>query len=156
MGMADMKCSNCGKPVTQDMEYCPACGEQVGNEDDDTNCGNCGEPVAQPMEYCPACGEQIGEDDTEAGQRDDGVPWKQHGEVEPTESQEGYSSAVVVGVAIAAVVVGLVVGYYFAMDSATTSVIDCYNTHIANELRPSGQGFATCLQNEGMSIRVPE
>jgi len=68
---------------------------------------------------------------------------------------EGYSFTTLVVAVIIALAIGYFVGHAAAMSSAEASVIDCYNTHIVG-INPSGQGFVTCLQNEGMSISIQE
>ena len=75
---------------------------------------------------------------------------------EKRRNMDGYPLRTVLGVAFAGILIGLFIGYSTGMGSASASVIDCYNTHLANELRPSGEAFAACLQNEGMSINLQE
>jgi len=139
--MASLKCGNCASEVSRDMEYCPNCGESIG-EDEPFKETTTREETAQKSD------EQANNDD---------VPWKQYGDVERGSSSktdsEGYSLTTLVVAAAITLVVGYFVGHAVAMSSAEAAVIDCYNTHISG-LGTSGQGFATCLQNEGMSINI--
>jgi len=46
------------------------------------------------------------------------------------------------------------IGYFYAEHTITASmeaaVTECYNTHIANEVSPSTEGFTSCLRNNGL------
>jgi len=117
------------------------------------------------MEFCPSCGDQLNEDDSSTDperkptpdQNDgDDVPWQQHGSPSSDTSgseDSGYSLTALVMMALIALGIGYFVGHAVGMSSAETSVIDCYNTHIQG-LSPSGQGFASCLNNEGFNIQL--
>ena len=56
-----MNCSKCKKPIPEDSEFCPYCGNVV----DRTMlplCGNCGRAVPEDSEFCPYCGTAVLQD----------------------------------------------------------------------------------------------
>lgn len=56
-----MNCLKCKKPIPEDSEFCPYCGNVV----DRTMlplCGNCGRAVPEDSEFCPYCGTAVLQD----------------------------------------------------------------------------------------------
>ena len=60
--MAIIKCSNCGKEVSDKANACPQCGQNLTVEQESVEetkhlfCEECGTPVAENAEMCPNCG----------------------------------------------------------------------------------------------------
>lgn len=62
-----VKCSNCGLDVSDDLENCPNCGNnltksQIKAEDEKNSvksCKNCGATLNDDNSFCPSCGEKV-------------------------------------------------------------------------------------------------
>lgn len=60
--MAIVKCSNCGKEISDKANACPQCGQNLTVEQESVEetkhlfCEECGTPVAENAEMCPNCG----------------------------------------------------------------------------------------------------
>lgn len=66
-----MFCKKCGRQLSEEMKYCPSCGEQsnfseregtqrkIVYEGEIHKCPNCGENLASFMAKCPACGHEV-------------------------------------------------------------------------------------------------
>lgn len=66
-----MFCIKCGRQISDDMKYCPGCGEQTSYNEKEIvqrkivyegkihKCPNCGENLASFVANCPACGHEV-------------------------------------------------------------------------------------------------
>ena len=68
-----VKCSSCGLEVSDDLENCPNCGNDLNKSEeivveveDSLKCNNCGAEVDEGISFCPKCGNKIesGEEDS--------------------------------------------------------------------------------------------
>lgn len=67
-----VKCNNCGVNVSDDLEYCPNCGNNLASSDESQSlsecnvnirCSNCGAEVNSNNEFCPSCGNKLENED---------------------------------------------------------------------------------------------
>ncbi len=62
-----MTCKNCGNEIWQEMLYCPFCGHEVEDEEEQARvCPQCGRPAEADDAFCGACGARLTESDTGA------------------------------------------------------------------------------------------
>jgi DNA-directed RNA polymerase subunit RPC12/RpoP len=80
-------CSNCGKDVSLNDDFCPHCGEDIRKVEEDYICTNCGGEVSEDDTICPFCREDVKEvDNTEV------LEWRKRTSIfslEPTLSRDG-------------------------------------------------------------------
>lgn len=55
-------CSNCGKEIFHDYDYCPACGWKIGSNINDKKESNVFEDYNGSMKICKKCGARMPED----------------------------------------------------------------------------------------------
>lgn len=67
-------CGGCGYGADEWMEYCPACGDRLADEDEGAAtvmCPRCGAGCPEDARFCPMCGAELPDED-EGGGEDDG------------------------------------------------------------------------------------
>ena len=60
--MSLIKCTECGKEISEKATSCPNCGAPIGNVQSNTKfCKHCGESIDKECVICPKCGKQVEE-----------------------------------------------------------------------------------------------
>ena len=63
----DLFCEECGQGLFKDSKFCPGCGKELSEIEDETiseeetslNCKNCGAELSEEHKFCPNCGESV-------------------------------------------------------------------------------------------------
>lgn len=59
VGLAQVRCAQCGNLVKEGMAFCPQCGTKIEEQPKNIYCENCGQSIKSESVFCPYCGSSV-------------------------------------------------------------------------------------------------